>query len=607
MDYSGHIRKAGTLSIVFVLVVAFGCAFQPQAHSVSDQLRTWQRITIDFKGPDSSETSLPNPFTDYRLNVTFTNGTASYTVPGFYAGDGNAAQTSAEDGNKWRVHFTPDRPGKWNYKASFRTGKNIAVDLDPNAGSPAAFDGKGGSFTVSPAEKNAPGFYSKGILRYNGSRYLQFAGSGEYFLKGGADSPENFLAYEDFDGTFDTEKLEREGEAKGDIFIHTYAPHAKDFRDGDPTWKNGKGKNIIGALNYLASKRINSVYFLTYNLDGGDGKDVWPWTDPKERYRFDCSKLDQWEIVFSHMDSLGLMLHIVTQETENDHGLDGGDLGLQRKLYYRELIARFAHHLAITWNLGEENKNSDSQRKAFAKYIRDLDPYDHLIVIHTWPGHYDKVYPSLLGFEALDGASLQMNADGSDTHSETLKWIKKSKAAGRNWVVCLDEYGHGKGGVATDDIDYWHDEARKNCLWGNLMAGGGGSEWYFGYPYPHNDLNCEDWRSRDHMWELTQYALDFFHRHLPFTQMYNHNELTAAKQDYCFATPGSIYAVYLPNGGTTEIDLQGYSRTFTVKWYDPRNGGSLKSGSIKKITGPGKVSLGLSPYKQDMDWVILIK
>jgi hypothetical protein len=38
-------------------------------------------------------------------------------------------------------------------------------------------------------------------LQYTGRHYLQFAGSGEYFLKLGADSPETLLAYTDFDGT----------------------------------------------------------------------------------------------------------------------------------------------------------------------------------------------------------------------------------------------------------------------------------------------------------------------------------------------------------------------------------------------------------------------
>ena len=132
------------------------------------------------------------------------------------------------------------------------------------------------------------------------------------------------------------------------------------------------------------------------------------------------------------MDKLGLMLHVVTQEQENDQGLDGGELGPQRKLYYRELIARFAHHLALVWNLGEENTNTDAQRKAFAQYIRDLDPYDHPIVCHTFPGQYDEVYGPLLGYAYFEGPSLQTN----DTHAQTIKWIDRS-AAGRPAVVRL--------------------------------------------------------------------------------------------------------------------------------------------------------------------------
>ena len=74
--------------------------------------------------------------------------------------------------------------------------------------------------------------------------------------------------------------------------------------------------------------------------------------------------MDQWEIVFSHMDRLGIMLHVVTQETENDRNL-GGSAGLNpiRKLYCRELVARFSHHLAVLWNLGEENNTPDDDRK----------------------------------------------------------------------------------------------------------------------------------------------------------------------------------------------------------------------------------------------------
>jgi hypothetical protein len=589
-------------AICLVYLAADAAADSTQPTVITGELKKWHKITLTFTGPQSDETAKPNPFLDYRLNATFALGKKQYVVPGYYAADGDAAETSATSGNKWRVHFVPDDVGRWTYTISFRTGPDIALSDDPTTGSGIAFDNARGSFVIGPSNKTGRDFRAKGLLKYVGKRYLQFAETGEYFLKGGADSPENFLAYADFDGTFDAGELKREGEAAGEKFLHRYEPHVRDLQSGDPTWKDGKGKGIIGALNYLAGKGMNSVYFIPYNIDGGDGKDVWPWINPREKLRLDCSKLDQWEIVFPQMDKLGLMLHIITQEQENDQGLDGGELGPQRKLYYRELIARFAHRLALVWNLGEENTNTDQQRKAFCRYIKDLDQYDHPIVCHTFPGEYDKVYEPLLGYEYFDGVSLQTN----DTHAQTIKWIDRSASAGRPWFVCLDEIGPPHTGVMPDKDDYWHDEVRRKHLWGNLMAGGAGVEWYFGYNFPNNDLNCEDWHSRDHLWDLTRYALEFFHQYLPFTEMSHHDELTSAQDDYCFALPGQIYAIYLPHGGTTNLDLGDSSGTFTVRWYNPRAGGPLQMGSVGEVTGPGSVAIGQPPQEPDKDWVALI-
>ncbi len=591
--------------IIISLVIFVVCpgALAKGKVKITGELKAWHKVTLTFDGPKTSEDATPSPFLDYRLNVFFTKGDECYIVPGYYAADGNAAQTSAISGNKWRVHFAPDCSGRWTYIVSFRIGPDIAISTEPGAGSPVSFDGLTGMIDVAVTDKRGRDFRSKGMLKYVGERYLQFAETGEYFIKAGADSPENFLAYFEFDGTYDTGGLKREGEAKGEKFLHRYGPHEKDWCPGDPVWKDGKGKNIIGALNYLASKGMNSVYFVTYNVDGGDGKDVWPWIRPDEKLRFDCSKLDQWEIVFSHMDKLGLMLHVVTQEQENDQGLDGGGLGIQRKLYCRELIARFGHHPGLVWNLGEENTNTDSQRKAFASFFKSNDPYRHPVVVHTFPKKYDEVYNPLLGYTDFDGASLQMNRTGSATHSETIKWVERSALHRRRWFVCLDEFGEGSNGVKPDADDPEHDEPRKNCLWGNLMAGGAGCEWYFGYKFPHNDLNCEDWRSRDRMWDLTRYALEFFNNYLPFNQMSPDDSLVSV--GWCLAKPGEIYAVYLPDGGTTNLNLAVGS--YTVQWYNPRTGGKLQKGSVTKVIGPGAVSLGNPPKDGEKDWTILCK
>ena len=560
---------------------------------VSGTLRPWHRVTVDFLGQKTSEGAGNNPFLDSRLDVTFTHVASgrTYVVPGFFAADGQAAETGATGGDVWRARFTPDEPGTWTYLASFRQGPAVAISLSPTAGTPAQFDGAVGSFEVGTANAGEPGFRGLGRLEYDGTHFLQEMGTGLPFLKGGCDSPENVLAFGDFDQT---------------PASHAFVPHLGDWQPGDPVWHGDKGKGLIGGLNYLASMGVNSLYFLTYNV-GGDGDDVWPFTGKTQRLRYDVSKLAQWEIVFEHMDELGIQLHVVTQEQENDNGgfgLDSGNLGTERKLYYRELVARFGHHLALVWNLGEENTNTNAQRKWFYDHIKALDPYDHPIVVHTFPEQQASVYQSALGYPILEGPSVQ-NDDAHKSHDDTLRWRSESIAAGRPWVVTLDEFGPASEGVLPDSVDPTHDVPRKEALWGNLIAGGAGAEWYFGYNFPHSDLTCEDWRSRENMWIQTTLALDFFREHVPYASMAPDDDLVGPTA-WCLAQPGETYLVYLKNGGSTTLDLGAATGGFSVRWFDPRNGGALQNGSVLNISGPGPKSIGTPPSEAGQDWAVLV-
>jgi hypothetical protein len=130
-------------------------------------------------------------------------------------------------------------------------------------------------------------------------------------------------------------------------------------------------------------------------------------------------------------------------------------------------------------------------------------------------------------------------------------------------------------------------------------------EWYFGHKFPHMDINCEDWRSRDRMWDQTRHALEFFHAYLPFNEMQPYNGLTSDTADYCLAKPGKIYVIYLPNGGSTELKVQ--AATYSVDWYNPRSGGPLLRGSVQQIIGPGSKSVGQAPDDQGKDWAVLVR
>jgi hypothetical protein len=585
---------AVVVSCVFSVSVSAATKSLGSKTSLTGEQKQWHKVSLTFPGPFATETGTPNPFSDYRLNVTFTHTATNrrIVVPGYFAADGDAANTSAVSGDKWRVEFAPDATGTWTYLVSFRTGANVAVSTSSAAGTATSINGEAGSFTIDPTDKGGVDFRGKGRLQDVGQHYLQFLGSKEYFIKIGAGSPENFLAFGDFDAT-----------TAGKSILHHYAVHVSNFRSGDPTWKGGKGKGIIGAIDYLSSKGVNSQYFLTMNI-GGDGDDVVPFVSKTDRTHYDVSKLAQWEIVFSHMDKMGVALNMFTQERENDQLLDGGALGNQRKLYYRELIARFGHHLGVTWNLGEENSNTASQRTAFADYFNALDPYQHLIAVHTWPSERSTIYTPMLGNDVTHGAALQIESP-SLVHAEVLKWVSKSAAAGSKWIVSLDELGSASSGVVPDSNDPTHADVMHRALWGTLMAGGSGVEWYFGYSYANNDLNCENWTTRAKMWTLSSYAAGFMRSYMPLPLVQNYDGITSSTVDYVLGKAGVAYAVYLPDGATTNITLPA-GEAYTVKWFNPRAGGALQDGTVKSVAG-GTVALGMAPAERNLDWVVLLR
>lgn len=582
-------------------------------------IEQWQRLTLSFAGPDSSEDASTNPFTDVRLSVRFQHADSAtvYNVPGFYAADGDAAQTGAAAGNIWQVRFTPDRLGDWTWSATMHLGTD-AVLLPADFPHLESFPLKEsfGSFRVTSSTATGRDFRARGRLVADAATgYFRLTGSDTLWLKGGADSPENLLGYQDFDGTYRHSEDFRDGENRPNESLHTYAPHLGDWHEGDPTWRDDRGKGLIGALNYLASTGMNAVYFLTLNIDG-DGKDVWPYLTHTDRDRFDCSRLDQWEIVFSHMQRLGLAMHVVTQETENERLLDSGFTGRERRLYYRELIARFGHHPALIWNLGEENGSAGfspngqtaEQQMAMADTLRAIDPYDHPIVIHTHStaAGKDEVLRPLLGHPTLDGLAFQVD-DPARVHTEIIDWRARSVTAGRPWLITMDEIGPWHTGAVSDADDPDHDGLRRQVLWGTFLAGGAGVEWYFGARYAHNDLSAEDWRSRDNLWTQTRHALEFLSP-LPLASMHPADDLTARVDDHVLAQPKHTYVVYVPDGQEElVIDLGEGHRGFLIEWFNPRSGGELQPGSVVAVVGSGIAHLGFPPAERDRDWVALIR
>lgn len=594
-----------SLFILPFLALLTGCSsdnYETENVVISDDPMQWHQVELTFEGPETAESAEANPFRDFRLDIIFSGPSdQTYTVPGFYAADGNASESSADSGNKWKVRFMPDDVGEWTFKTSFVKGNDIAATLDGGE-SAGFFDGTAGSFTVASSDKNADrkDFRGKGKLEYIGEHFLQFKGNKEYFIKGGSNSPEVFLQYQGFDGTPSK---------------RVYKEHIQDWEVGDPTWQSGKGKGLIGVVNYLSELDINAFYFLTMNTEG-DGKDAWPWVHADSLWRYDCSKLDQWNIVFEHMTEKGVMPHLVLSETENEsffearHQDTTSVFADSRKIYYREMVARFGHHPAITWNIGEENgwkdysgdhtvkkANTTEKRKLYSDYIRSLTYYNDHIVVHNGPSEdyhiYDKPNDNILGHESFTGPSMQGDYLSKKVYRDVSRIRKLSVESGHKWVTSMDEPYISKW--EDSDLDIW----RKDNVWATLMAGGAGIEFYMGGGL---DVKLENMRKFEDYFKIMATAVGFFQAHIPFWELEPDEDF--AENAWTLKKDGAFYLLYYKDGGSADIQLP--KGEYSMKWYDPRND-TLHDGKSLFFTDGSSQALGTFPNENTSDWLCIIE
>ena len=610
---------------ILIFLFLFTCSFS-FSQSIKGETKKWHTITFEYSSSNvysESGTGINHPFLNNRLLVEFTSPSGkSKLVHGYFAADGNAANTSSTSGNKWHVKFVPDEVGTWIYNTYFRTATNLAVEYPVNklSGTPQSFDGTAGMITISPSNKSGRDFRATGRLQVVGKRYRQFAETKEYFIKAGADAPETTLSYEDFDDTVGG----RDGSSRK--AVKSWSPHQQDYNEGDPTWKNGKGSEIIGVVNYISEQGMNSMSTLLYNL-GGDGDNIMPHPCVSEngepcqqsltdndsfgsnwRKRFDISKLEQWLIVFEHAQRKGVHLHFKFMETEIDQLWDNGTLGTDRKIYLREMIARFGHLPAITWNAGEEWSLNNSFLPEQVKYISDIDAYDNLIVVHTYPNEHIRYNDWVGNKSLLTGASLQIGTNAR-VYTDVLNISNLSKNSGKQWVVACDETGPASTGVAADAAYLGNkgsepdnrSEVRKELLWGAFMAGAEGVEYYYGYQTGETDLNAQDHRSRASKWKDANIALLFFNSYVDLENTIVDNSFTSSGRGLKIS--GKQYIVQLPNGGGTYVTIPDMGN-YSVNWFNPITGDFRTVSSI--INSNNRTWSGMPPYNITQDWILIM-
>lgn len=240
------------------------------------------------------------------------------------------------------------------------------------------------------------------------------------------------------------------------------------------------------------------------------------------------------------------------------------------------------------------------------KYFEDYDPWQSNRVFHTAPSASAKVnrYTQYLGDTEMTGVSMQIElaATSENVFDETKYWVDASAMAGRPWVCANDEQGPGNLGIRASE-----DGTRKYTLWGNIMAGGAGVEYYVG----GKDLSMEDYRTElDAVLDDADITINgFFYRQaIPFWAMHNQDALLSnSTAAHCLSDDANTFVIYLSEGGSVDLDLTALSGSFAIQWFDPRNGGNLQNGSVTSVQGGSIVNLGTAPSDPTEDWAILVK
>ena len=568
---------------------------------VSGSLIAWQPLEVVFRGPTASETDdSPNPFLDYRLVLELDGPSGQRLfVSGFFDGDG----AGGPSGDVWKVRLALEEGGAWSYRAHFVAGSEVALSLLPGAGTPTAFHGASGTIAVAPRDAQALGFAKWGRLEYVGEPYLRFR-DGPYFLKGGVAGPENLLAYDGIDNTVDQPGG---GDTTGLSFgLHRFGAHVADWRPGDPLFQSAQtgtdSKGIIGAINYLSDANVNALGCLLLNLEG-DGREVAPFVgygnNTFDKTHYDLSKLAQWNSVFEHAQERGIVLQLFLGETAGSAAgfLDGGSLGVERKLFYREMVARFGHLLALQWNLSESSNQASSALDEYADYLLALDAHDHPLAFQTTDlpqsGAFAS-YDEVLGSARYSAASLRSWPGDGGRHAQ--QWRASSEGSGHAWAVSVDEQLPSNAGLrGTNASDF-----RKKLLW-DVYFSGGQLDFSLGlHPLPlGGDLRLEDFRTRDEMWRYAWNARSLIEGTLPFWEMEPADHLLSGESNdfgggEVFAKTGEVYAIYLPSGEETGVlDLSAAPGSFSLGWYNPRTGQA--EGNLETVTGGAPVALGTPP------------
>lgn len=547
-------RPVVGLGIIVALTVSvgfFGCrstgtltsvTFQPPAAQV--ERYGFVEVVATVGWPRAA-----NPFTDASLRGWFetTDGRRRWPVEGF---------CDSPDGRTFRIRFMPELTGQFRYFVEYRQG---SLRRSITGAFHAVEAGRRGTIQVDPAHPF----------------HFVWAGTGEHYFLNGT------TAY----------------------------------------WLMGWRSDtvIASSLARLARHKVNRVRVtiagrtqLTYGepVIASDNWTMlvtaWPATNPRDVYhpgfdfsRFDVAYWQKFDRALRLARDRDMVISLVLDMNDNPVHPDPGSEDERR--FIRYAIARFGAFSNVTWDLGDDLTlyRDDAWMRATGTMMRSLDLERHLITAHPGIGqnaHQDRG-SDWFGFTSFQEWSREQ-------HTFMLEQRRRQPTFGRIIPQVNEEYGY------EDHYPFWSArppaesaDALRRSAWAIVMAGGyqttgetakrGTNVW------PDSGGGWMNGRGDEKMTMLQGYGhlVDFF-TSFEWWKTEPRDDLVQSGA-YCLASPGDVYAVYLPNGGRARVTLA--PGRYEASWFDPNTGAWTPIGT----TDGGRWSS--PPAPTSADWALLVR
>ena len=493
-----------------------------------------------------------NPFRDAALVGEFTSPSGKMmTIEGFHDG-----------GDTWRLRFTPDEEGLWQFLL-----RGEGVEL------------------LARGSLRCVASQGHGFIRIHPQNPYAFA-----YADGTAFFPMGDTCYGLYDDSSITPELRRE-------YLETRRRQRFNFV-----------RMSIGHSHYRA--QADAAF--------------WAWggtPDQPDLDRFNPAFFQGFDDLLRRMHQCGMNAELLLF---NFYRLPFTDTRqwtpARERLWLRYVIARYAAFPNVfLWTLANEYETHPDGRyrldlpddprwaRATARFVKQLDPYRHPVTVHpvissstkgTSPGDPYESPWRIGGFfgqgDEIDVLSQQTGQFGEGTTwDEALQcWtgdaaeLVASVRADRRYrkPVLNSESGYEYlRGRPTEKKQVHHTDKVRHSAWRIVCAGGWFANGFHG-TIGHSDI----WNRIDAPSHYTftvedegaarQLGLlyDFFAA-LPFWRMQPF-EGVQGEMVASLADPGQIYVVYLPHGGQATVDLKDVEGPVAVRWFHPRSGETVTGG-----------------------------